>query len=82
VLNRRVADRDVALGAGRVLYERRRDRSGRRTELVVRRVGGGRARRLASFRPGHRRVGDLDLDATRATWAVRAPRPRIVVGTL
>jgi hypothetical protein len=82
VLDRRVDGRDVALYAGRVLYERRRDRAGRRTALVVRQVAGGRARRLASFRPGHRRVGHLDLDATRATWAVRAPRPRIVVASL
>jgi hypothetical protein len=29
--------------------------------------------------PGRRRAGDLDLDANRATWAVRGSHRRIVL---
>ena len=34
----------------------------------------GPARRLAHFPERRRRVGDVDLDATRATWAVQPTR--------
>ena len=57
---------DLALAGGRVLYERVvRPFSG---ELLL---ADGSARRLAFFPERGRRVGDLDLDATRATWATR-----------
>jgi hypothetical protein len=73
VLDRHAADRGLAIDGGRVLYERRRPHG--RSELILRRLAGGE-RRLARFGPGHRRLGDVDLDATRATWATES---RIVV---
>jgi hypothetical protein len=68
----------LALAGDRVLYERKRRFEG---DLVLRALSGG-TRRLAHFPERHRRVGDLDLDATRATWARQPtrrgyePRPR------
>ena len=59
--------RGLALDGGRVLYERVRRFTG---ELLLRPLGGGEPRRLAFFPERRRRVGDLDLDATRAVWAV------------
>jgi hypothetical protein len=77
VLARGVADRGLAIAAGRVLYER--VGRGQRSALVLRRLDGSAPRRLARFGPGHRRTGDLDLDASRATWAVGGPYHRIVL---
>jgi len=73
VLDRDVASRGVALAGGRVLYERlgRRDFHSR---LMLRRVDGGAARRLARFTPTRRRVGDLDLSRGRAAWAAQRTR--------
>jgi hypothetical protein len=75
-----VAERGVAIADGWVLYEQwlRGDRS----RLRLRHVSGARPRSLASFGPGHRRVGDIDLDDTRATWAIGGRSPRIVLRTL
>ena len=73
VLDRRVADRGVALAAGRVLYEKL-DRGDFRSRLLVRGLAGG-TRRLATFTPRRRRIGGLDLDATRAAWATLPTRP-------
>ena len=58
--------RGLALDGGRVLYERVRRFTG---ELLLRSLGGGPPRRLASFSQRRRRVGDLDLAGTRAAWA-------------
>jgi hypothetical protein len=58
--------RGLALDGGRVLYERVRRFTG---ELLLRSLGGGPPRRVASFSQRRRRVGDLDLAGTRATWA-------------
>jgi hypothetical protein len=83
-LDRRMAYRGLALAGGRVLYERLVSDLRFDSELVLRPLTGGPVRRLARFRVRHRRVGDLDLDATRATWATRMPRgpARIVVRAL
>jgi hypothetical protein len=81
-LARHVADRGLGLAGGRVLYEHYRDRDYRRSELLLRRVRGGAPRRLARLRAGHRRIGDIDLDATRATWAVGGAHARIVLRRL
>jgi len=83
-LDRRMAFRGLALAGGRVLYERLVSDLRFDSELVLRPLAGGPVRRLARFRVRHRRVGDLDLDATRATWATRTPRgpARIVVRAL
>jgi hypothetical protein len=72
-LDRRVADRGVAIAGGRVLYEKlgRRDFHSR---LMLRNLSGG-TRRLASFTGRRTRVGDVDLAASRATWAARRKRP-------
>jgi hypothetical protein len=71
---RRVLDRGeidgLALAGDRVLYERKRRFTGK---LILRSLDGS-ARRLASFPERRRRVGHLDLDATRATWATRPTR--------
>jgi hypothetical protein len=74
-----VADRGIAISGGWVLYEQWR--RGDRSELRLRHVSGARPRRLAAFGPGHRRVGDVDLDrdGSRATWAVGGRAARIVV---
>ena len=40
-------------------------------ELRLRSLADGSARRVAFFPERRRRVGDLDLDATRATWVTR-----------
>ena len=78
LLDRKMGSRGLALAAGRVLYERGAG------ELMLRPLTGGPERRLARFRSGRGRVGDLDLDATRATWATRGARGpgRIVVRAL
>jgi hypothetical protein len=64
----------LALHDGRVLYEHEL-RARWTSEIVLRRLGGGKPRRVA--RLGKRRglVGTLDLDATRAVWA-EEPRDR------
>jgi hypothetical protein len=78
----RHAEGEIAVAGGRVLYERVLSSEHFRGELVVRSLAGGPARRLAFFPERRRRVGDLDLDATRATWAVQPtgrgyePKPR------
>lgn len=81
----RVLDRGsfdgLALAGDRVLYERTVSERRFTGELILRPLDGP-ARRLAFFPERRRRVGDLDLDATRATWATRPvrrgyePRPR------
>lgn len=70
---RHAAGRGIALAGGRVLYERIVSERRFRGELIVRRLGGP-ARRLATFPERRRRVGDLDLDGTRATWAAQPTR--------
>jgi hypothetical protein len=59
----------LALAGGRVLYERVVAPLRFTGELLLRPLAGGSPRRLASFPERRRRVGDLDLTATRATWA-------------
>jgi hypothetical protein len=81
----------LALAAGRMLYERTVSERRFTGELILRPLDGP-AQRLAFFPERRRRVGHLDLDATRATWARQPtrrgyePRPRgparIVVRTL
>lgn len=61
---------NLALAADRVIYERGFDDVFRRTELVLRPLAGGPRRTLARFGEHRDLVGPLDLDATRATWAV------------
>lgn len=72
-LDRGVASRGVALAAGRILYVRygRGDLHGR----LLLRGATGPARRLATFTPTRRRVGDLDLTPLRAAWAARRNGP-------
>jgi hypothetical protein len=92
LLDRRNGPRGLALAAGRVLYERVVSERRFTGELVLRPLAGGPERRLARFPERRRRVGDLDLDATRATWADQPTRrgydpvargtARIVVRTL
>jgi hypothetical protein len=74
VLDKRRWFGDLALHDGRLLYERALP-SRLASEIVLRRLGGGKPRRVA--RLGKRRglVGTLDLDATRAVWA-EEPRDR------
>jgi hypothetical protein len=60
----------LALAGDRVLYERKR----RFTGTLILKSLDGTARRLAFFPERRRRVGHLDLDATRATWATRPMR--------
>ena len=82
----------MAVAAGRVLYERVLDRDGFEGDLILRSLSGGPARRLVHFPERQRRVGEIDLDATRATWAAQPVRrgydplprgpARIVVRTL
>jgi hypothetical protein len=74
VLDRHAGYRDIAIAGGRVVYERVLSELGFRGELVVRSLAGGPARRLAFFPERRRRVGDLDFDGTRATWAVQPTR--------
>ena len=61
--------RGLALDGGRVLYERVVAPRRVAAELLLRPLGGGEPRRLASFPERRRRVGDLDLDGARAAWA-------------
>jgi hypothetical protein len=63
----------VALHDGRVLYEHQL-RARWTSEVVLRRLG-GKPRRLARYGARRSLVGTLDLDATRAVWAVE-PRDR------
>jgi hypothetical protein len=63
-----------ALAGGRVLYERTVSERRFTGELILRSLGDGSARRLAFFPERRRRVGHLDLDARRATWATRPMR--------
>lgn len=72
VLDRRPAGRGVALAGGRVLYEKR-GRGDLRSRLLLRELDGG-GRRLATFTPRRRRVGDLDLSLHRAVWAAQKTR--------
>jgi hypothetical protein len=73
VLDRRAASRGIAVAAGRVLYERSSRRGG--SAVVLRKLGGGRPRTLARIPARRLRVGGLDLDASRATWAVARRHP-------
>ena len=65
-----------------MLYERAVSERRFTGELMLRSLADGTARRLAFFPERRRRVGHLDLDATRATWATQPmrrgyePRPR------
>ena len=43
-------------------------------ELILRPLSGEPPRRVAFFPERRRRVGHLDLDATRATWATQPMR--------
>jgi hypothetical protein len=61
--------RGLAVAGGRVLYERVVAPRRFTAELFLRPLSGGEPRRLAFFPERRRRVGDLDLDATRAAWA-------------
>ena len=75
----RVVDRgrfeDLALADGRVLYERDGLASGAsRGELLLRPLAGEPPRRAGLLPERRRRVGHLDLDATRATWAAQPMR--------
>ena len=72
LLDRNVIDRGVALAGGRVLYQKR-DRGFFRSRLLLRDLDGG-TRRLATFTPRRRPVGDLDLSADRAVWAAQKTR--------
>jgi hypothetical protein len=74
VIDRHAGHHDIALDSGRVLYERVISELDFIGELVLRDLDGGPARELAHFPERRRRVGDLDLDATRATWAVQPMR--------
>jgi hypothetical protein len=65
----------IALSGGRVLYERITSAVPWRSTLRLRALAGGASRRLDSFTDRRPRVRGLDLDADRATWAVR-PRGR------
>jgi hypothetical protein len=69
ILDRHVSDRGLAVAAGRVLYERVLDRDGFERDLILGSLSGGPVRRLGHFSERRRRVGEIDLDATRATWA-------------
>ena len=71
-LDRRVAYRGVALAGGRVLYERI-DRGDFHSRLLLRELAGG-VRRLATFIPRRRRVGEIDLSPNRAVWAAQKTR--------
>ena len=72
VLDRHVASRGVALAGERVLNERL-DRGHFRSRLLPREIDGG-VRRIATFTPRRRRVGDLDLSPRRAVWAAQRTR--------
>lgn len=74
LLDRRMGSRGLALAAGRVLYERVVSERRFTGELVLRPLAGGPEQQLARFPERRRRVGDLDLDATRATWADQSTR--------
>jgi hypothetical protein len=74
VLDRHAGYRDIAVSGGRVVYERVLSDSRFTGELVVRSLEGGPARRLAFFPERRRRVGDLDFDGARATWAEQPTR--------
>jgi hypothetical protein len=69
LLDRHVSG-ELALAGGRVLYERTLDDAYRRTELVLRSLAGGPRHALAHLGERRALAGPLDLDATRATWAV------------
>jgi hypothetical protein len=72
LVDRRAAYGDIALSGGRVLYERLLGEFG--GELILRPLTGGEERKLAHFPERRRRVGDLDLDGARATWAAQPTR--------
>jgi hypothetical protein len=74
LVDRRAAYRDIALSGGRILYERLLSERRFTAELILRPLAGGGERKLAHFPERRRRIGDLDLDATRATWADRPVR--------
>ena len=63
----------LALRDGRVLYEH--ELRARWASEVVLRPLGGKPRRLARYGARRSLVGTLDLDATRAVWAVEPRRP-------
>jgi hypothetical protein len=83
---------ELALDAGRVLYERVVSERRFTGELVLRPLEGGGGRRLAFFPERRRRLGNVDLEGDRAAWAVQPTRrgydplptgpARIVVRTL
>jgi hypothetical protein len=74
IVSRNAAVRGLALSGGRVLFERVL-RGRERSELVLRTLGAGGGVRLARFGRHRRRVGGIDLDASRATWATQRERP-------
>jgi hypothetical protein len=74
LLDRRAGHGDIALSGRRILYERLLSERRFTGELILRPLAGGRERKLAHFPERRRRVGDLDLDAARATWADRPTR--------
>ena len=57
-----------------MLYEKTVSERGFTAKLLLRSLADGSVRRLAFFPERRRRVGHLDLDATRATWATRPMR--------
>lgn len=65
---------ELALDAGRVLYERVVSERRFTGELVLRPLEGGGGRRLAFFPERRRRVGNVDLEGDRAAWAVQPTR--------
>jgi hypothetical protein len=74
LIDRHASYSDIALDGGRVLYERVISELDFIGELVLRPLAGGPARKLAHFPERRRRVGDVDLDGGRATWAVQPTR--------
>jgi hypothetical protein len=67
-----VFDRGIAVARGRVLYVKN-DRGDFRSRLLLRDLDGG-TRRLATFTPRRRAIGDFDLSADRAVWAAQKTR--------
>jgi hypothetical protein len=81
----RAVPRGIAIEGDRILYSRYRDPEYRRSVLKLETLEGV-VRKLATFRRGRRQVGDVDLSADAAVWAVRGAKVthgrRIVLRTL